>query len=317
MTERIPIASIIIEERRRQTVTGIEGLARNINEHGLIHPIIVTADNILIAGERRLRAHQHLKLDTIEVRRWHALTVEERCEIELAENLNRQDLTAAERSRQMVALAEVAADLLPNVGNKSNGRGRPQKADSEAKVSKRIGVPQQTLNRAKQHVAAIDAHPELTPYPQTDALKMAARLDAMPESERAETLALMREQAADRGAAPKRRKRKEAPRLGLKPGNGAHDWQQLERERLKSEALLAASNACTAIDEARVHVMALIATRKEVYGEPRDETTSDDCREWQRAIGLAEEIINAIRVGCPAIGAGERLGVDRDPVPGG
>lgn len=189
MIERIPIDSIVVGERRRQDLGDIAGLARNIDEHGLIHPIIVNADNILIVGERRLRAHQHLKLTTIEVRRWHALTEEERREIELAENLNRKDLTPAERSRQMVALAETAAEVLATDAKSPNG-GRPTKlAVSEDKIAERIGVSQRTINNATRHVAAIDAYPELTPFPQTDALKIAAKLDAMPDPERVEARA--------------------------------------------------------------------------------------------------------------------------------
>lgn len=154
MIERVPIASIRVGERRRQDLGDVAGLARNIDQHGLLHPLIVAADDELIAGERRLRACESLGWADIDVRRWPGLTADERREIELAENLNRKDLTPAERSRQMVALADVAADLLPDSGSKSNGRGRPHKSNSEAKVAERIGVPRQTLHDAKRHVAA-------------------------------------------------------------------------------------------------------------------------------------------------------------------
>ncbi len=189
MIERVPIADIRIGERRRQELGDINALAKNIDEHGLLHPIIVANDGELIAGERRLRAYQSLGLSDIEVRRWPDLSPEERREIELAENLDRKDLTAAERSRQMVALAETAADVLADSAKTSNG-GRPTKrAVSETRIAERIGVPQRTLNDATRHVAAIDAYPELTSYPQSDALKIAAKLDTMPEPERIETRA--------------------------------------------------------------------------------------------------------------------------------
>ena len=111
MTERVPIASIQIGERRRQDLGDIASLARNIEAHGLIHPIVVSSENELIAGERRLRAHQYLGLDTIEVRRWAVLDPDEQREIELAENLDRKDLTPLERSRNVVQLADVAAEV--------------------------------------------------------------------------------------------------------------------------------------------------------------------------------------------------------------
>lgn len=155
--------------------------------------IIIAADSAFNAGERRLRACQHLGHTTIDVRRWPDLTEEERREIELAENLDRKDLMPAERSRQMVALAEVAAEtlrdeFLPDSGRKA-GAGRPPKPDAETKVAERIGVPQQTLNDAKRHVAAIDAYPELAIHTQADALKIAGKLNEMPEEERVEVRA--------------------------------------------------------------------------------------------------------------------------------
>lgn len=189
MSERMPIAAIRIGKRRRQDLGDIPGLARSIDTHGLLHPVIVAADDELISGERRLRACELLGWTSIDVRRWPDLTPEERREIELAENVDRKDLTPAERSRNMVALAETAAEVLPTVGKSPNGGRPPKERVSEQAVAERIGVPQQTLNRAKQHVAAIDAYPELTPYPQADALKIAAKLDAMPEPERVEARA--------------------------------------------------------------------------------------------------------------------------------
>jgi len=122
------------------------------------------------------------------------LTDPERSELELEENLRRKDLTADERSKNLVSLAAVAAkvlrekpaDLLPDSGNKS-GRGRPEKPDSEQKVAERIGVPRQTINLARQHVVAIQRYPELAPITQTDAIIVAKKLDAMPEPKREET----------------------------------------------------------------------------------------------------------------------------------
>lgn len=189
MIEHIPVAAIVVRDRRRQDLGDIKALARNIDTHGLLHPLIIAADNELIAGERRLRACQSLGWTTIDVRRWPDLTDAERREIELAENLDRKDLTAAERSRQMVALAETAAEVLPIVGKTPNGGRPPKDRVSEQAIAERIGIPRQTLDRARDHVAAIDAYPELTPLPQTDALKIAAKLDAMADDERTEARA--------------------------------------------------------------------------------------------------------------------------------
>ncbi len=192
MTERVAIDSIRIEKRRREDVGDIAALARNIDQHGLIHPIVITDDNVLIAGERRLRAHQHLNLTTIDARRWLGLDENQRREIELAENLDRKDLTPAERSRQMAELAEVAAESDRSEFRGKTPRnltGRPQEPGSLRRIAERLNVDEKTIRNAKEHVAAIDAYPELTPLPQSDALKIAAKLDAMPEPERIEARA--------------------------------------------------------------------------------------------------------------------------------
>lgn len=187
--ERVRIDDIRIGERRRRDLGDIPALARNIDEHGLLHPIIIAADNTLIAGERRLRAHHLLGLSDIDARRWPDLTEEERREIELAENLNRKDLTPEERNRNLTALAEAVEEVLTEPVKTRNG-GRPPKGRvPEQAVADRIGIPRTTLSEARRHVAAIDAYPELTPFAQTDALKIAAKLDAMPEPERVEARA--------------------------------------------------------------------------------------------------------------------------------
>jgi len=68
----------------------------------------------------------------------------------------------------LVKLAETAAEILKKRDSSPNGsdksprkRGAQAKADSEDKISERIGVPRQTINVAKQHVAAVTKYPEL------------------------------------------------------------------------------------------------------------------------------------------------------------
>jgi hypothetical protein len=133
------------------------------------NPIIVAADNGLICGERRLRAVQSLGESTIEVRRWPDLTDDERRAIELAENLDRKDLTELELSRQVDVRAEATAEALREEeagklvyrGNQVSQRGPAPRPDSQKKVAAAMGMSQSTLNLAKQHVAAVEKYPEL------------------------------------------------------------------------------------------------------------------------------------------------------------
>ena len=102
----IPLDRIIVEDRARKTITqeSIEELAQGIERHttgSLLHPIVVEphGDNFrLVAGERRLRAFQHLArhqpdlYGTIPARLTADLVLSERKILELEENIKREDL---------------------------------------------------------------------------------------------------------------------------------------------------------------------------------------------------------------------------------
>lgn len=145
-------------------------------------PDVVIGDRLSF-NNQRLRAHQHLGLDTIEARRWSVLDPDEQREIELAENLDRKDLTTLERSRNVVQLAEVAAEVdrkeLRSDSERNSGRGRPIEAGSLRRVAERTGIPPVTIHDARQHVAAVEQYPELAEQPQRVAIA-AARTTAAP-----------------------------------------------------------------------------------------------------------------------------------------
>ena len=81
------------ETRQRRQLDNIPLLAASIAETGLIHPIVVTPDLVLVAGERRLSACTLLGWDHITVQLTTDLSETELALIELEENLKRSDLT--------------------------------------------------------------------------------------------------------------------------------------------------------------------------------------------------------------------------------
>jgi len=91
----IPITSIHVErsERQRRTLTQIDELAESIHRIGLINPIVVTKDGVLVAGERRLTACRQLGWTSITVQYAEDLSEYELQTIELEENVKRVDLT--------------------------------------------------------------------------------------------------------------------------------------------------------------------------------------------------------------------------------
>lgn len=110
----IPIADIKINpDRHRKTFTNIEQLARSIKEFGQIEPIVVDENNILIAGERRLRAfqllaHQH-GFTHINATRFNDLGDNDylRQSIELEENLQREQLIYSEEVEAKLRIHEL------------------------------------------------------------------------------------------------------------------------------------------------------------------------------------------------------------------
>ena len=91
----IPVASVIVDRdaRQRRELTGIEELAESIKRNGLINPIVVTRDLLLVAGERRLTAHKLLGFDVIAAQYAEDLDEKELQILELEENIRRVDLS--------------------------------------------------------------------------------------------------------------------------------------------------------------------------------------------------------------------------------
>lgn len=90
-----PIGSIVVErsERQRRELTGIEELAESINRIGLINPIVITQDGVLVAGERRYSACSLLGWTSIPCQYVEDLSDYELQTIELEENVKRVNLS--------------------------------------------------------------------------------------------------------------------------------------------------------------------------------------------------------------------------------
>ena len=93
---RIAIQKIKVGSRFRQEYEDVESLAESIKTHGLLHPIVLDKDYNLLAGGRRLRAATMLGWTEIDYTIISAADPLARREIELEENIKRQDLTWAE-----------------------------------------------------------------------------------------------------------------------------------------------------------------------------------------------------------------------------
>lgn len=93
--QSISIDSIIINrsERQRRDLTDIEELADSIARIGLIHPIVVTPELVLVAGERRFTAITSLGWTSVPAQFTTDLSELELGIIELEENIKRQAIS--------------------------------------------------------------------------------------------------------------------------------------------------------------------------------------------------------------------------------
>jgi ParB-like chromosome segregation protein Spo0J len=176
----------------------LERVSYRLPRYGLIHPIVVDERKVLIAGGRRLAAATSLGWTLIDARIFDWLSDDEKRAIELEENLRRKDLTTYELSRQMVQDAETIAPALAAISTESvekDPRGRKsQYAVPKQDVANALGVGKMTLVAAEQHVAAAERYPELKHalYPQDAAITIAKNLDKLPEPEREDKRAKLR-----------------------------------------------------------------------------------------------------------------------------
>lgn len=86
----------------------LEDLIASIKEHGIMQPLVVTRSNgeyELIAGERRLRSARALGLETVPVIVREA-NEQQKLELALIENIQRQDLNAVEEAIAYKALID-------------------------------------------------------------------------------------------------------------------------------------------------------------------------------------------------------------------
>ncbi len=106
----VPFSKITFGERFRQEYSGIDDLALSIADKGNIHPMIVDTNLALIAGGRRYQAIKQLGWEEVGVLIRETSGDLDKREIELFENVMREDLIWSERvelTREITRLHEI------------------------------------------------------------------------------------------------------------------------------------------------------------------------------------------------------------------
>jgi ParB/RepB/Spo0J family partition protein len=203
-----------LNPRLEFTKAGLDELADSIRQVGLIEPIIVRPKNDyyeVVVGERRYRAAQQAGLERIPVI-IRDYTDDEVMELNLIENVHREDLSAVEKGRMCQQLLEQFPDRYPSQQALANRLGVVQSAiaawlhtmsmpisvqkliapETPSRVVPRGKVDYDTAVRITRRVEQPDRAAELVEQvaqrrvPRQLAVRIAKRVDQEPEKSVAE-----------------------------------------------------------------------------------------------------------------------------------
>lgn len=169
MVNEVSIKDIVIGKRHRKHMGDVRSLVTSIEAIGLLQPIVVTPDNKLIAGCRRIEAFKHLGREKIPVR---VLALDELVYGECAENMERMDFTpsecwaigeaVAEKHRKAAKNSKVEAGKVHGKGQIGSPKLREPKhaRESNTLTAKTVGLSGTTYQRIGEIVEAAKAEPE-------------------------------------------------------------------------------------------------------------------------------------------------------------
>jgi ParB family chromosome partitioning protein len=130
--EELPVDSISpnpFQPRTHFDEQALKELSESIAEHGLLQPIVVIEKEdgyLLIAGERRLRAHKLAKIETIKAIVAETDISETRLrELALIENIQRENLNAIELANsysELIKVHNITHDELSSIVHKSRSQ---------------------------------------------------------------------------------------------------------------------------------------------------------------------------------------------------
>ena len=198
------IDSIVIGAPTRE-LGRVNTLAASIHEHGLVHPVLLRALD-LVAGHRRVEACRLLEWKTIPARQVERLSDDALRAIELDENTARENLSEYATSKARLAqIRQAEADLkakeretVSSKSEKTPKGGRPTKGSvSRQKIAEESGVSETEQVRVERHVERAEAYPfmQRQGWQRHYVLDAGDLLDKLPEQDRAPIAALLDQDA--------------------------------------------------------------------------------------------------------------------------
>lgn len=147
MQKEFPVGDIIEGDRGRQDYGDMDEFAETIAAYGILQPLVIRQDNLLLAGGRRLRAARQLKIKKVPIVKVETKGEVEDLEIELIENVGRKDMHWSERCRLEKKIFSFRLER--------------DKDWAQSKQAKMLGVSPSTMTRRLQLAEYLDIVPEL------------------------------------------------------------------------------------------------------------------------------------------------------------
>lgn len=168
------IDKIVVTDRHRADLGDVSDLAASIALHGLMHPIVVTTEGRLIAGERRLAACRSLGWTDVKVTFIEGVTdAVDLLRMERDENTCRKEMTPSECIALGRALEELERPKAKAAQREGQRRGaavtnagavsvptNEKRYDTREVVAPAVGMSTATYSRAKQLVTAAESGDE-------------------------------------------------------------------------------------------------------------------------------------------------------------
>ena len=140
----LPVKQIRVGRRYRKDLGDVQSLADSMDQIGLLHPVVVTPQDQLVAGRRRLEAAKLLKWRTIPV---HVVDLENIVEGELAENVHRKDFLPSELWAIAKKVKEIVRTPLGRPSSKMPENYRHSQGDTRDKTAACFGISGRHLDK--------------------------------------------------------------------------------------------------------------------------------------------------------------------------
>ncbi len=153
----INLDDIKITNRTRKSIGDISSLANNINEIGLLHPIVINEANDLVCGYRRVLAFKKLQRKEIPCTR---INLPSLAKGEFSENTFRKNFTFSEMvniKRALEAEIKTEAEIRMKAGKPLPNLGKGRSTEI---IAKALGIGHTSLEKIEKLVDAAERQPE-------------------------------------------------------------------------------------------------------------------------------------------------------------